>query len=136
MKKHLRRIFLPIIAVIASWSIAATPAFAYDESMHTNDGDPGGVVYWTAYGDKFEVCDIEADGWAVVGSIDTSKYYDGPYDGGYSLTVGGNGKCVYRDAGDGGAYDLPENTYVRVYVCLYKDGGYGEYCDLSVWLNN
>ncbi|MGW1564599.1 hypothetical protein ACWCQ1_50520 [Streptomyces sp. NPDC002144] len=105
--------------------------------MHTDDSDPGGVVYWTRDGDKLEVCDIEADGYGVHSTIQWSYYYDHDYHNGYYLNeTRGNGKCSYRDAADGGVYDIPEHTYVEVWVCLEKDGvNRTDTCDHSVWNN-
>ncbi|MFJ9633155.1 hypothetical protein ACIRU8_36160 [Streptomyces sp. NPDC101175] len=137
MKKSLRRITIPIIAAAASLALATTPAFAYDNSMHTDDTDPGGVVYWTNNGDKLEVCDIEKDGYGVHVGISWSYNYDGPYTDAYYINqTAGNGTCGYRDAGDGGVYNIPEGTYVWVWIALKKgDKIDTDTRDDSVWLN-
>lgn len=110
---------LSISAVVASWAMAG-PALAYDMTWKTTDGDPGGQVYWTEYGDKVKVCDIEEDGYAARAFVHlynaekTSRTYM------YYVQAGGDGNCNTASPSDGPVYDLPERRYILISVCLIK----------------
>lgn len=106
--------------------LGAPEAAAADHSVRTNDGDPGGVVYFTEHGDVVQVCDIEADGWAV--GVDV--YWNG---GNYTLKVGGNGNCRKTDANTN---NLPENAYINFRIYLYKSGTPYAYQDTAQWYND
>ncbi|MDQ0381183.1 hypothetical protein [Amycolatopsis thermophila] len=106
--------------------LGAPEAAAADHSVRTNDGDPGGVVYFTEHGDVVQVCDIEADGWAV--GVDV--YWNG---GEYTLKVGGNGNCRSTDASE---HDIPENAYVNFRIYLYRSGTPYAYQDTAQWYND
>ncbi|MFB4300553.1 hypothetical protein [Actinomadura sp. NTSP31] len=115
----------------------ATPALAYDQKVSTDDGDPGGRVEWTAYGDVVKVCDIEADGWAA--KVFVGYFVSGfpPVHDSYSLQAGGNGTCKTARASDGGSHDLPEGKQLSITVCL-ADSSHpqGTYCDWIEPYNN
>lgn len=104
-------------------------AVAWEKTMHTDDGDPGGLIRFSANGDYVEVCDIEADGYAVRGDVNDYAGAD------YTLTAGGNGKCSVTSAAHTGR-DLLEGACVKFTVGLYKDGGSNEYEDWSFWHNS
>jgi hypothetical protein len=111
--------------------VAAAPqasAATWDYTMHTDDGDPGGLIRFKANGDYVEVCDIEADGKGVVGSVTDN-------DTVYFLHAGGNGNCSIVSAATSG-HNLKEDQYVRFEVCL-TDSAHpaGIYCDNSAWWN-
>jgi hypothetical protein len=128
LKKATKAIAASLAAVVLSLAVG-TPAFAYDDYVSTDDGDPGGRVYWTANGDVVKVCDIEADGWAAKVSVGyfTSAYH--VHDS-YTLQAGGNGTCNTRSAANGGVYDLPEGYQLNLTVCLVSDDyPAGTYCD-------
>lgn len=133
MKKVAARIGLVFVAILMSLAVAS-PSFAADNTMHTNDGDPGGRVQVNWYGDIVTICDIEADGWGVyvsVTDIDTHSLR-------YSFWVGGNGNCATHRANQGGVYDLTENHTFAFKLCLRKadQGGVNlSYCDYSNWKN-
>jgi hypothetical protein len=117
-------------ATMASLAVAS-PAFAWDETMYTDDGDPGGRVRFETDGDVVELCDIEADGYAVYLSVydNTSHTFK------YSYTIGGNGRCQTLRASLGGNYDLAEGHVFRFRICLARDNNYS-YCDDAYWDNN
>src|SRR5437899_12594670 len=98
---RLRQLARGMLGVMAGvgLSLALTgPALAADHTMHTDDGDPGGRVEFTANGDVVRLCDIEADGWAVglyVYDVNQNLYK-------YGLQAGGNGTCKTARASDGG----------------------------------
>ncbi|WP_433466115.1 hypothetical protein [Spirillospora sp. CA-128828] len=116
----------------ASLTAFASPASAADRyTMHTDDGDPGGVVSFWPNGDRVEVSDIEQDGWAVrlkVWDATTGKYK-------YGGTVGGFGNWKGWRASLGGKYNLAEKHLIKFEVCLVKSGR-PSYCDTSKWRNN
>lgn len=104
-------------------------AVAWNYTMHTNDGDPGGLIQFAANGDYVQVCDVEADGYAVRGVV---VDYTGNHS--YTLTAGSNGACSVTSAATSGR-DLAENTCVTFRVALYKNGGDNQYEDVSSWYN-
>lgn len=118
---------LAFAAVLGTASQAS--AVAYEKTMKTDDGDPGGIIKFAANGDYVEVCDIEPDGYAVRGTVDVGTGRR------YSLHVGGNGNCVVTSAAVSG-HDLKENACLEFDVALYKNDGYDEYRDRSWWHNS
>ncbi|MFC7495575.1 MULTISPECIES: hypothetical protein [unclassified Nocardioides] len=50
----------------------------------------------------------------------------------YTLSVGGDGRCIHVNAGRGSAYNRPENADVGSLVCNYPDG----YCSPATWHND
>jgi hypothetical protein len=114
------------LLVSAPMASAAT----WDEWMYTDDGDPGGVIRFKAYGDRVQVCDIQADGYGVIGWID-----DGYGSGPNRVYVGGYGSCKTVDAStSGGKYNQRENTWVHFEVCLTNSSHTG-WCDEAGWWN-
>ncbi|MEV5962934.1 hypothetical protein AB0L70_14295 [Kribbella sp. NPDC051952] len=99
-------------------------AMTWEYQMHTDDGDPGGVIKFTRDGDYIQLCDIEADGWAVSGQVSDNT-------NGYSLQIGGNGRCTTVNAK---THDLKEDVHISVRVCLIRSGR-ESYCDTSSWFN-
>lgn len=134
LKKALTRAGLVVAGVVASLAIAS-PAMAADVVWHTNDGDPGGEAQWTSYGDVVTVCDIEADGWAASVQV-YLKQSDGTYKFRYQAYAGGNGSCVSHNANQGGVYNLPEGTPVKIKLCLMQNNWDTlAYCDSMVFSN-
>ncbi|MFR9722809.1 hypothetical protein ACL02R_05465 [Streptomyces sp. MS19] len=116
-----------LAAALALPALNATAAQAidWDHQLHTNDGDPGGRVRFEAYGDIVELCDIEADGWAVRVEVYAPGYSD-------EFTVGGNGNCKTHRASNG--HDLKEGQAYYFTISLYKDSyPYGNYYDQARW---
>jgi len=105
----------------------ASAAVVWDKTMHTDDGDPGGLIRFAADGDYVEVCDVEADGYAVRGVVTF-------YPDHYTLTAGGKGKCSRTSARTAG-HDLPEKICIAFRVALYKNGGADQYADSAAWYN-
>jgi len=117
---------LACAAVLATAPQAS--AITWDHTMHTNDGDPGGLIRFAAHGDYVEVCDIEADGYAVRGFVnDDHQHY-------YTLHRGGKGNCARTSAAVAG-HNLTEGDDVYFQVALYKDGGENQYLDATYWWN-
>jgi hypothetical protein len=112
-------------------SLAGAPAAsAATYTMHTDDGDPGGRVSFQTDGDAVELCDIEADGWAVylkVTDVTQNKFK-------YDYRIGGDGRCQTFRASLGAPYNLKEGDVIRFTICLNKDGR-NAYCDTSDWAN-
>jgi hypothetical protein len=134
LKKVLTTAGMTAAAVTTSLAMAS-PAFAYDSSWRTDDGDPGGRVYWTAYGDVVKVCDIEPDGWAAA-AIVYHRRTDGRWEFDYQFYAGGNGNCADRKASEGATFNLPEGHDVQIGVCLMKDNWANvDYCDWDVVSN-
>jgi len=133
VKKIAARIAVVFTALLMSFAIAG-PAMAADNEMKTDDGDPGGRVQVSWYGDIVTICDIEADGWGVYLSVtDVSQNLFK-----YSFWVGGNGNCTTNRASEGGTHDLREQNYFEFKICLRKadEGGVNlSYCDYSTWKN-
>ncbi|MEV4492354.1 hypothetical protein AB0K04_19830 [Micromonospora coxensis] len=128
LKKLLTTVGMSAAAVVTSFAVAS-PALAYDTSWKTDDGDPGGVVYWTANGDVVKICDIEADGWATSAQV-FSVRPDGLRAFEYQFYVGGNGSCADRKASEGATFNLPEDRKVFINLCLMKDDWARlDYCD-------
>ncbi|WP_052852945.1 hypothetical protein [Streptomyces avicenniae] len=114
-KKTTLRCAAVLAAALAFPALNATSAQAidWDHTLHTDDGDPGGRLRFEAHGDIVEICDIEADGWAVEVSVEGYHYYD-------TFSVGGNGKCKTHRAS--GGYDLTEGSTYAFTLDLVKDG--------------
>lgn len=132
LKKATKTVAASLTAVVLSLALG-TPAFAYDNYFSTNDGDPGGRLYWTANGDVVKVCDIEEDGWGVRAYI--QHIHNGEYLYSYDVIVGGNGNCTTHQASQGGVYDLPEGDRVNLYMCLRRTFEGEQYCDERTWAN-
>ncbi|MEV1009455.1 hypothetical protein [Streptomyces sp. NPDC049881] len=116
-----------LAAALALPALNATAAQAidWDHQLHTDDGDPGGRLRFEAYGDIVEVCDIEADGWAVEVEVSGPAVYD-------VIRVGGNGKCVTHRASNG--HDLQEGALYSFTLDLTKDSlPSGRYEDFAQW---
>lgn len=132
LRKPLTMLGMSVIAIVMSFAVSS-PALAADFSMQTNDSDPGGKLYWTAYGDIVTICDQEADGWAVEASIgywiNDSSYGTEEYE----FQVGGNGECATRRANDGATWNLSETKDIFLKVCLDKASTHVQYCDTHVW---
>jgi hypothetical protein len=127
-KKTLKALGMSAAAVATSLAMAS-PALAYNESWKTDDGDPGGVVYWTADNDIVKICDIEADGWAAA-AIVYHRQANGLLAFDYQFYVGGNGSCADRKASEGATWNLPENQNAYIGICLMKnDWATIDYCD-------
>ncbi|MYQ77640.1 MULTISPECIES: hypothetical protein [unclassified Streptomyces] len=108
----------------------STQAMAADYSVSTDDGDPGGKMSATLYGDIITVKDQEADGWGVKGWVFNSS-------GGvvYTLQAGGNGNTATGRASMGGKYNLTEGAKYKLRVCLHKENK-DAYCDDSSYFKN
>ncbi|MGH8794245.1 MAG: hypothetical protein ACRDXX_16560 [Stackebrandtia sp.] len=120
------------IAVVMSFALAS-PAYAADEAMNTDDGDPGGRVEFTAHGDVVKLCDMEADGYSVsLGIWDE----DADHKFKYGLDVGGEGTCVKVYADLASKYNLKEDHVFEFYITLVKNGKEGYYTDLAYWSNS
>lgn len=90
-----------------------------NRTVYTSDDRPGGSNHWISYGDKFRVCDRQADGlrawgkawirqngrWRVIGTHETAA---------------NSPTCVTWDG-----RNLPEGHKVRIRVCL-KNGHLGK----------
>ncbi|MEV1009456.1 hypothetical protein [Streptomyces sp. NPDC049881] len=118
-----------LAAALAFPALNATAAQAidWDHQLHTNDGDPGGRLRFEAYGDIVEVCDIEADGWAVYVDVwDPSgmRIID-------SISVGGNGNCVTHRASNG--HNLTEGAVYPFSLGLHKNHEIFRYEDRARW---
>jgi hypothetical protein len=132
LKKVFGTLGMAIVAVFMTL-LVSNPAMAYDDYFSTNDGDPGGRLWWTANGDVVKVCDIEADGWGVRAYI--QHIHSGEYLLAYEVNVGGNGNCTTHQASQGGRYDLPEGDKVDLYLCLTRTIDGEKYCDERTWAN-
>ncbi|WP_243744590.1 hypothetical protein [Streptomyces hainanensis] len=127
-KRTALRVFVIALAALLMPVLASPSASAvnWDHQMHTDDGDPGGRLRFASYGDIVQICDIEADGWAV-----NVQVYDTVH--GYNVdefSVGGNGNCKTHRASNG--YNLVEGRYYRFTVALKN--GYGlQYHDYGTW---
>ncbi|WP_433466114.1 hypothetical protein [Spirillospora sp. CA-128828] len=115
----------------ASLTAFASPASAADgHRMHTDDGDPGGVMGFWPDGDRVEVADIQRDGWAVrlkVWDATTGKYK-------YGGTASRYGSVLQWRASLGGKYNLAEKHLFKFEICLVKSGR-ASYCDTAKWRN-
>lgn len=128
LKKVLSTMAMSAAAVVTSFAVAG-PALAYNESWRTDDGDPGGIAYWTADNDIVKICDIEPDGWAVAAFV-YHRQTNGTLAFDYQFYVGGNGNCADRKASEGATFNLPENQNAHIGVCLMRDDWAEiDYCD-------
>ncbi|MDT0319954.1 hypothetical protein [Streptomyces millisiae] len=128
-KRTVLRAGAVLVAAVALPVLASPSAQAidWDHTMHTDDADPGGRLRFEALGDIVQICDIEADGWAVeVEVYDTVHGYDVDV-----FSVGGNGNCVDHDVDDG--HNLVEGRYYRFTVSLVHSGGLNQYHDYATW---
>ena len=97
------------VLAMAAFAVAMAPgsaqAITWDHGP-LYDGGRAAAAYFEENGDHVKVCDTKSDGkkaWVNVYDHMTGKFL-------YSLTDTTNdGKCSYRDASDGGVYNLPEN---------------------------
>ena len=133
LRKTAVRLGLVITAIFMSFAVAS-PSMAANQTLHTDDGDPGGSLAVTWYGDIVTICDIEADGWGVyvkVTDVSQNLYK-------YEMWVGGNGNCKTHRASEDGPYNLREDNYFSFKLCLRKsdEGGVTlDYCDYATWKN-
>ncbi len=146
MRKTLLGTALCAAAVIATAGLSspAAAAGATDEGsqaaaarwwkhhMQTDDGRPGGGVWFQPDGDRVYFCDNEEDGWAV--QLDVYDVTRGAKQ--YSEQVGGYGNCLDFRARHGGKYDLREGNLYRFTICLDKAGTSPQYCDSANWRND
>jgi hypothetical protein len=116
-------VLMALVVGVGVTLAVATPAQAAPKTMSTNDGDPGGRVQFVVNGDTVTLCDIEEDGWAVGLTVNDHLGVA------YSLSVGGNGRCVGRST------NLHEGVYVTFTIFLHKTGHPKSYPDYSDWLN-
>jgi hypothetical protein len=101
--------------------------------MSTDDSDPGGRVRFAPDGDVVQICDIEADGWAV--QVDVWNYTAGNTFV-YSYQIGGNGNCQTLPASLGGKWDLKEHDTFKFRVCPDNSSHDPSYCDYAYWTND
>ena len=134
MKIH--RLLAPLVlGLTAVTGLATTPAYAAgpDEAMNTEDGDPGGRVEFTKYGDRVRVCDKEADGYSVWMAVydhdDNDKFV-------YQLEARKNGTCLEVYANLAPEYNLKEDRIYKFAICLDNGEYFKHYCDYAYWTNN
>ncbi|NIH79169.1 hypothetical protein [Amycolatopsis viridis] len=122
------------VVMAGAFSVAAAPsasAITWDHTMKTKDDNPGGIIKFRDAGDVVEICDLQADGYNVVGVVD-----DGVWGHGYKIKESrGQGHCTRVDAKKNREYDLSENRYVSFMVCLEKGGDDSYFCHDGGWLN-
>ncbi|MBA2948633.1 hypothetical protein [Streptomyces himalayensis] len=120
--------------------VTATPASAANRTMWTNDGDPGGYVYFDPYGDIVIAHDSQNDGKDVHVTVwDETKdpddfrydlYTDGDYDGSNSSAEGSWGV----------PYDLAEGNCIKFRVRLVDENDHSVVVsgstDYAQWRNN
>ncbi|MER8000344.1 hypothetical protein [Streptomyces sp. NPDC095613] len=131
-----RHILTTAAAASALTLVMATQAVAADHTMKTDDSAPGGEIKFTKTGDIVAVCDIEKDGWAVIGRVYT--YINSSTRGAriYSLQDGGaDGSCKVGRANMGGKYNLAEGKTYWFEVCLHNSTE-DKYCDWAAWKND
>lgn len=105
------------LAVTGSANAAANVTVTTSDS-----GASGGRVTYSPDSAKLTVCDTQADGLRVYGSM--TWYHNGVYDGYDYSDANGNGTCIY-----GYTSDLYPGTTFTVSACL-RDGATGtlRYC--------
>jgi hypothetical protein len=115
-----------LLSATAASATVDPPSGGWDHTWTTTDGDKGGTVYISEYGDHVSVCDTDADGYAPRVRISNEEgSVPGAYDARYTLTAsGGLGSCASASASQGGVYDLPENTSIGVTIWLGPDYKY------------
>jgi len=122
---HLKKVFGIAAAALALTLGLSTPASAADHTHHMHTGDVwGNISGWsgegvfTEEGDRVHICDVDADGYAVIMFV----YKGAPATGYilYSFHVGGEGTCATKSAADGGIHNLPEGR-IGFKFCRYKD---------------
>lgn len=131
-----KRQFLAVGAAAAAFMLTTvTPAAAADHTMKTEDAAPGGVMKFTHLGDLLSVCDVESDGWAVIGRVYVHNRNGTHGRKIYSRQDGGNdGRCKIGRASMGGRYNLREGREYTFQVCLHN-ATEDKYCDWAVWKN-
>lgn len=119
-----RQMLLNLVLGVAAFFAMLSPAFAWNAEIRTTDSRPGGRVRFLADGDVVEVCDIQADGYAVHVSVYdvTARKHK------YSYRIGGNGRCQTLRASLGGKYDLAEGHVFRIRVCLKRGNEALKFC--------
>lgn len=122
--KTRRRVLAAFASASAAVLFATSAAQADTGVFRTNDRQPqGGAASFVSYGDRFDVCDTQADGKYVTGYVRDSDDFNRVI---YSLTdKRGNGKCVHADAPMGGEYNLVEGRHYWFMVCI----GENDYCN-------
>jgi hypothetical protein len=106
MFKRVRRVLGVGVMATAAILALASPASAPDHHMYTDDGNPGGRVDFTAYGDIVKVCDVQADGYDVYVDISPNISSGSP---GYALEAAAttrSGTTASRRTGPDVAPDL------------------------------
>src|SRR5690606_32370521 len=103
------RILMTLIVSALALGLAAPSALAADHELYSKDDvfpgeSPGAHMWFNEHGDTVTLCDHDADG---------KKAYVGVHVNGpgttptYELRVGGDGRCVTRNAASGRRFNLP-----------------------------
>ena len=124
MKPRKHTLAAVFAAAAAAVFFASSTAQADTGVFRTLDRQPrGGAASFVSYGDRFNICDTQADGKYVTGYVRDGNDFNRVI---YSLTdKRGNGKCVHADAPMGGKYNLVEGRHYWFMVCI----GTNEYCN-------
>ncbi|MFC4005233.1 hypothetical protein ACFS2C_26490 [Prauserella oleivorans] len=104
-------------------SVGPSPAddFGPNRTMYTDDGNPGGWVYFQTVGDLVQLGDRQEDGagveldiWNVTNDPDTYEY--GMYAG------NGDDTYIYADASMGQPWNMAEGACFRFRIRLVDNG--------------
>ncbi|MEV0792599.1 hypothetical protein [Kribbella sp. NPDC050459] len=113
-----------MLAAVVVGAMLLTPQTAFAENtgwVYTSDGNPGGKGVFDSRRDYMNVCDEQADGYGVVGTITNS--YTGKQLA-YLRNSQGAGFCSIR----GFDAKIPENIGVIFTVCLVNGRGPLRFC--------
>ncbi|MEV6273392.1 hypothetical protein AB0L64_39920 [Kribbella sp. NPDC051936] len=113
-----------MLAPIVAGAVLLMPQSAFAENtgwVYTSDGNPGGKGVFDSRSDYMRVCDEQADGYGVVGTI--TNAYTGKRLA-YLRNSQGSGLCSFRGFDD----QIPENIGVIFTVCLVDGSGPLRFC--------
>ena len=127
-----------VACTMALLALVPATAYAADHHMYSNDvllpgEDPGAHMWFNEHGDVVTLCDNDADGLKATLSVAYGNPYAIPEK--YSLSVGGEGRCVTRKASMGKRFNLAENRRVGFLICVQGDLE-PHLCNAATWVND
>lgn len=126
------------VCILVLLALVPSTAYAADHEMYSKDAvfpgeDPGAHMWFNEHGDVVTLCDNDADGLKATLRVAYGDPYANPEK--YSLSVGGEGRCVTRKAKLGKRFNLAENRRVGFLICVQGNQN-PHLCNARTWVND
>ncbi|MGH8792596.1 MAG: hypothetical protein ACRDXX_08125 [Stackebrandtia sp.] len=129
------------LLTIGGATAVVSPAFAaesgdpcgWDGYIETTDDNPGGKLCWAKDGDVIQAIDTDADGKHAVAYV-----YKGTGDDKklvYDFTAKTSGHSETKRESMTGKYDLPEDSWYTVKICLGDSSSSTKFCKSDKFYN-